>query len=640
MARPNISREFTVFGGINLQDPKYKGQKKISIEATRISNIKLSDGGGMGVRPSRVIPHADAYLSAPIHSMTLYEDTSGSDILLLGAGNEILADTNISATPVLAYTQPDGTAHKFESARLGKWATIVDGTNPNLKYDGTNFHKLGISSPVASPTVSELADTGEPSGTYIYAYTYVFNDGAGYESESAKSNSSGEITVSSKKIGVDVVASSDPQVTGIRIYRYSDVSAQWKTIGDGTDPTATVPNTTAMITDNINDSNEAMIVGEYLDIGEPLDTSLAAVQFDGIASHRNRLWGFKNEYLYCTQAYKPDKWYSDISTTFQPILIDPETREGIVAIVSYYNYLVIFTLNKMFLLAGSDESTFTIQQSKFNIGCIARRSPAIGNGYLHWLSAVGVYKWDGENVPVWISEKIDNDFEGQKRGIMDSTDSALSGAVGLFNKKEKQYWLSTAKGSGVFNDRTYIFDVGMYKTYQMRYSPWSIYDFGFTDYAINQRRSIWTNRIASYEGKYYYVAENSTATKDSFATVDTQAFYQSKDWDMGEPRLRKKMKQIFVNCYTTASTITFKTIVDAGRATNSITISSSTSYWNDGTTWNQSGATWGGSSQIPVNRSYPQEIMGNTIAFRIDMQSKGFFHSFEWLYNLCAGVKT
>ena len=86
------------------------------------------------------------------------------------------------------------------------------------KDDGTNTRSWGISAPSAAPTTA-IGAAGSLSGAYFSAYTYARVVGSSVAHESNPSPNGTTRTLSSQTLDTTVVASTDPDVTNIRLYR-------------------------------------------------------------------------------------------------------------------------------------------------------------------------------------------------------------------------------------------------------------------------------------------------------------------------------------------------------------------------------------------------------------------------------------
>ncbi len=116
---------------------------------------------------------------------------------------------------------------------------------------GGIYNLVPVSEPATPPAASATGTAGLPSGTYYYAYTYTTSSHfavLAYQETSA-STCSGSVVAASKQVSVTgITASSDPRVTGRRVYRTTnpDCSA-FQFLGSIANNTATT------FTDNIAD---------------------------------------------------------------------------------------------------------------------------------------------------------------------------------------------------------------------------------------------------------------------------------------------------------------------------------------------------------------------------------------------------
>lgn len=98
------------------------------------------------------------------------------------------------------------------------WQFIADDGHMR-KDDGTNLRLWGIAAPTATPGAGTGA-AGSLTGNYSVKYTYVRKVGAAVAHESNPSPASNTVALTSDVLGVNnLVASTDPQVTHIRLYR-------------------------------------------------------------------------------------------------------------------------------------------------------------------------------------------------------------------------------------------------------------------------------------------------------------------------------------------------------------------------------------------------------------------------------------
>lgn len=98
-----------------------------------------------------------------------------------------------------------------------EWIYIADDSLMR-KYDGTNVRNWGIAAPSAAPTIVAGSGTGL-TGDYSAVYIYVRVVGSSIATRSSPSATPTAVTLANEDLDVTVVASSDAQVTNIRIFR-------------------------------------------------------------------------------------------------------------------------------------------------------------------------------------------------------------------------------------------------------------------------------------------------------------------------------------------------------------------------------------------------------------------------------------
>ncbi|MBP9786069.1 MAG: hypothetical protein KBC72_00555 [Acinetobacter sp.] len=138
---------------------------------------------------------------------SLYRQNGGSPVLI-DAGN------------ALTY---------WSAAQLANRILLVNGTDANRKFDGTNLYNLGIAAPVDGAPTLDAAPSGVgtlPIGNYTYTYTYR-NSVTFDESNPVNTTAAGFTTATAASAGLGItlggvnpfVPSTDPQVDQIVIYR-------------------------------------------------------------------------------------------------------------------------------------------------------------------------------------------------------------------------------------------------------------------------------------------------------------------------------------------------------------------------------------------------------------------------------------
>jgi len=159
-----------------------------------------------------------------------------------------------------------------------------------------------------------------------------------------------------------------------------------------------------------------------------------------------------------------------ISKAYQPgqvpllnfIDVDKDDGDIITGITSFFDQLIIFKRNTIYILSGTDETNFSIQraQSDTRVGCVAARTIAVADNYVLFLSERGVYAFDGLRT-IYVSQKIepvfDRTYEDQSVRF-NWTQQGLATATNYKNGSRNWYVLNIPTGSSLYNRYTWIFD--------------------------------------------------------------------------------------------------------------------------------------------------------------------------------------
>ncbi len=253
-------------------------------------------------------------------------------------------------------------------------------SQPQKTSDGTTFFNLGIVKPAAAPT-TVLGGTGNLTGTYQYAYTYYnVNDGT----ESQPSEYSADLVTASETVDVTVVASTDPQVTNIRLYRIGGNLVSAVLVVELT-------NTSQTYNDNIADID---VIG----------TALASANYKEAPSGLSFLTEF-NTMLF--GALDSKLRYSDIAfvnywSDFNFIDFD----EPITGLGPTANGLIVFTANKTFIVTGNSPDTLSKYLVSARQGCKLHKSIQYVKNTLVWVSNDGICATTGGEIQVVTQGKL------------------------------------------------------------------------------------------------------------------------------------------------------------------------------------------------------------------------------------------
>jgi hypothetical protein len=242
------------------------------------------------------------------------------------------------------------------------------------KYYNNKTENLGIEEP--SAISASVGAAGILDGVYQYVYTYYnVND----DTESQPSPISSEITAVNEAINVTVTASSDPQVTNIKLYRIGVGLLSFTEVAE-------VSNTTQTITDNL----------AFEDVtGDTLKSALYGKAPSGLkylTEASGTFFGAVGPKLYFTldlgnPNYWPETYYIDFHLDIT----------GIAAIA---NGLVVFTKYETYLISGTNSATFVKYLLDSSQGCINYKSIVKYKGQALFISTDGLCVVSGSSVEV------------------------------------------------------------------------------------------------------------------------------------------------------------------------------------------------------------------------------------------------
>jgi len=266
---------------------------------------------------------------------------------------------------------------------------ISSGSDANFKLYNTTPYAVGIPVPPAAPVVTD-GGAGGLAGKYTYVYCYRRSTPEALTGN--PSAASAELDLSDKKFHVAYVASADPQVDKIVIYRTLDLN------DPGTDPTAyfkvtEVSNATGSYDDETADEDLGTVL--EIDNGVPPKAKL-------ITLHRDHVF-----YANCPD--EPDgtslvMWSKAgigeavPSANYQ--YFDRKDGEDITGIAPLRDSVVIFKRNRIFLLRHDADSGAYVPSEKgmYGVGCVAPWAIIPFEDKVIFLAEEGWKSFDGENL--------------------------------------------------------------------------------------------------------------------------------------------------------------------------------------------------------------------------------------------------
>lgn len=246
---------------------------------------------------------------------------------------------------------------------------------PQKSTNGTTWYNLGIDKPLAKISTISVATPGNLNGTYQWCYTY-YNSTDG--TESMPNEFSAEVVVTSGKATVTLVASTDPQVNKIRLYRIGGNLLYMTMVVE-------LNNTNQTYEDNIADINVTSISLSSENNGVPQ----TGLQF--LTEFNTMMFGAKGSILYFTDIAFPNYW-----GPFNFI----EFEADIAAIGTTVNGLLVFTKSRTYTITGNTPGGLTKYLLSSYQGCKTNRSVQSLSGGCIFVSNDGICITDGTQITI------------------------------------------------------------------------------------------------------------------------------------------------------------------------------------------------------------------------------------------------
>lgn len=281
----------------------------------RLFNTRVKGAGTVEGRPGLHVLSAMVATGKPIQNIRRQtnDPTSLTQLLILSGGlvggdGDVLTgndgigfavrDSGYSGSPISTVLErPSDSESTF-------WMYIGDILKMRKVSSGNVVYQVGIDPPAAPPAVA-LNGAGNLVGTYTWRYRYRSDEGV----RSVATDASAALTPNSEKVDVTLVASADPQVTKIDVFRQGGALTSYRFVG-------TTANVNGVFTDNSSDldiaSAEALDEDDFRPF-QSVDSTGTAVRVD-----LPFLWGPMNGvifavgdnnrpgHLYWTKPYRPD----------------------------------------------------------------------------------------------------------------------------------------------------------------------------------------------------------------------------------------------------------------------------------------------------------------------------------------------
>jgi hypothetical protein len=329
------------------------------------------------------------------------------------------------------------------------WSFIAD-RNLMRKDNGVALATWGLTAPVSASGLSAVA-SGVLTGVYGAVYTYARVVSGHVVHESNPSPSPTPVTLASQRLGVPVVASTDPQVTHIRIYR---------TVAGGTSYLfdQQVPNSTVnQISDQADD---ALGVAVETD-NDPPPLASCAVEFQG------HLWLCNAvehpEYLYYSKRFRPESWPPD---NFLKI---GDPSDPLLSMVALTGVIGVFTALTKYRVFGSAATGFTALEALNSRGIASPNATTSTARGVAFVAKDGIWLTNFVEADQHLSQGIEGLFAGQTIGTYAPIDMTQLVALAEFKRRlyfgyrdilgqfataiyspDTQHWYHTSNDAHVF----------------------------------------------------------------------------------------------------------------------------------------------------------------------------------------------
>lgn len=308
-----------------------------------------------------------------IYPLTFYsfKNLSGTIRPMVDTGSEVYSFTSSALTGVFAKA---GGAGQSSFIGVGNELYWCDGTSTPQKWDGTHLWQWGIVAPSVTPGLSYSSGSLSPTSGYQYVYCY-YNSTTGHLS-SASSASANTGPLTNKNITVSYTASSDSQVSNIWIFRTADGGSLFYFL-------VSVSNATSSYTDSTADSGlNTDLIAPVAGVNAPPLAAIAHTAF-----YASRPWAAVGNVLYYGAG--PDATIG-VGTECWPAANNFTLPGQITCLRPTSVGLAIFTQDDLYILVGSDISSFTLLPWQVNFGVMTENAVAQDGDVLYVFTSRGL----------------------------------------------------------------------------------------------------------------------------------------------------------------------------------------------------------------------------------------------------------
>jgi len=340
--------------------------------------MKLEDFSGC--LNTRVAPHL---LST--NEAVIYDNIEHSSGAIVPVKDHIKLSETANKSFTFFETNDEFVSTSYSSSwveyRNELYSTENDGV---YKYDGNNKYNLSIEKPDNKPIIA-LDAPGRLNGTYSYLYTY-YNKNE--DIESSGSTISEEIEVENRSVVIlDLKASTDPQVTHIRLYRLGGTLQQYSLVDE-------LPNDDSSYKDTKSDS---LIAGNEVYDNATYGTPPKGLKYLTMAYAM--FFGAYEDKLYYSNIAQPNQWPVTNFIDFD----DTVTGIGIIQ-----SGIIVTTKYRTHIITGNSPSTLSKFIIDSSVGCVNHYTMKSVKNTLLWVSNDGVCACSGAKVEILSQKQLGN----------------------------------------------------------------------------------------------------------------------------------------------------------------------------------------------------------------------------------------
>ena len=380
--------------GINATDAPFEIDEN---QAQAMVNLRIVGNGMESIRPST---NFNAYIDfvagySPTNNDVVVfrnRDRSQTEYLFAHAG-KVYRTSSMLGLAVGNIGYNGNPNYRIRLVVFKNQVFIFNGKDENYKYDGTNLWTMGIDPP--DTDIEIILGGGSLTRNYFYTY-YNSVD----ETESNPDNGAISSACVAENVSVKVVASTNPQVDTIRIYRTGEGIVVPRLCKE-------VSNTTATVLDDSTDGDTAS------GISLRFDHDTAPILSDGIV-HNNRLFGWggindeddtpNNDVVWISNEYEPQ--YMPVvpfidqtdSSSGGPIMLNPGDGGSILDVVPWGGAVIALKDTAVYRIQETEVGFYGYQVMSIP-PAIAPRSARVTSKGMIYLTANGLTLLDtGEQI--------------------------------------------------------------------------------------------------------------------------------------------------------------------------------------------------------------------------------------------------